>query len=73
MRRLADHAALACNADGRTRVVTSTHPAREVRGAESLNGGRRAGLDLVLENNETKETQARLSLLALEFLRFEPG
>lgn len=58
-----DERAFASDADGCERIVSCDHSARKVCGAKGLDGGCRPGLELVLEDNETKETQSRFSLL----------
>lgn len=52
---LTDHPTLASDADGRANVVASHHPRGDVRRAEGRDGGSGAGLELVLEHDQTEE------------------
>jgi hypothetical protein len=53
------------DADCSKRVVTGNHTTSEMCSAERLDSGGRSRLQLILENNETKKTQARLGLFSI--------
>ena len=61
-----DQATFARDASSGQWIVARDHPARKVGGAERLNGWRGPRLELVFEDDQTKELQVRLRLFAAD-------
>lgn len=62
---LVDETTLPRNADRSQRVVAGDHLASEVSLAKSLDSGSRAGLQFILENDQTEESEPRFCLFTV--------